>query len=165
METPTQRQAFNLKSIVGCWGWVQNLLLGYGRVWILQASGGRNYLTGEVIMLENGTGMWTHYDAMSSHKEKCYLTCEPSSYFEYSEPSLIRLQLIRVEIRKNSVHSLVHTWRDTRDLGARGIRATELSDCEGWWRDWNHARKYPRLVWGGWRRPWISVSYVFVVSK
>jgi hypothetical protein len=35
----------------------------------------------------------------------------------------------------------------------------ELSDCvEGSRRDWNHARKYLRLVWAGWRRPWISAS-------
>jgi hypothetical protein len=73
---------------------------------------------------------------------------------EYSKPSLIRLQFIRFEIwkTKSSVHSWVHT--DTWDLGARG-----LSDCvEGSWRDWNHARKYPRLVWAEWRRPWISAS-------
>jgi hypothetical protein len=53
---------------------------------------------------------------------------------------------------KNFVHSWIHTLKDTWDLGARG-----LSDCvEGIWRDWNQPRKYPRLAWAGWRRPWIS---------
>jgi hypothetical protein len=37
--------------------------------------------------------------------------------------------------------SQLSTW----DLGARG-----LSGCvEGSWRDWNHARKYPRLASAG----------------
>jgi hypothetical protein len=57
---------------------------------------------------------------------------------------------------KNSVHSWVHSrnLKDTWELGERG-----LSDCaEGRWRDWNHARKYPKLAWAGWRRPWILVS-------
>jgi hypothetical protein len=33
-------------------------------------------------------------------KKECYLAFERFSYFEYIEPSLIRLQLIRVEIWK-----------------------------------------------------------------
>jgi hypothetical protein len=38
-------------------------------------------------------------------------------------------------------------FKDTRDLGAREIRARGLSDCVGdSWRDWNNARKYPRLA-------------------
>jgi hypothetical protein len=88
----------------------------------------------------------------------------PKSTSKYSKPLLIRLQLImmwiiQIEIwkMKNSVDSWVHTLKDTWDLGARGIRARGLSDCvEGSWRDWDHARKYPRLTWAGWRRPWIS---------
>jgi hypothetical protein len=48
-----------------------------------------------------------------------------------------------------SVRSWVHILKDTWNLDAKG-----LSDCvEGSRRDWNHARKYPRLAWAGWRRP------------
>jgi hypothetical protein len=37
---------------------------------------------------------------------------------------------------KNSVHTLIHTLKHTRDLGARGITARRLSDCvEGSRRD------------------------------
>jgi hypothetical protein len=62
---------------------------------------------------------------------------------------------------KNSVHIWVHTLKDIRDLGAR-----VLWECvEGSWRDWYHARKYPRLASAGWRRPWISVSCLFIVFK
>jgi hypothetical protein len=71
-----------------------------------------------------------------------------------SKPSLVRLQLIRIKIWKikNSVHTWVHTRKDAWDLRARGIRAIGLWDCfEGSWRDWNHARKYRRLTWAGWR--------------
>jgi hypothetical protein len=66
------------------------------------------------------------------------------SFNQYAlQHSLIRLQLIRVSDNpdrnmENSAHSWVHTLKDTRDLGARG-----LSGCvRGSWRDWNHARKY-----------------------
>jgi hypothetical protein len=74
----------------------------------------------------------------------------------FSNPSLIRLQLIRIEIwkMKNSAYSWVHTrtLKGTWYLGARRIRARELSGCvEGSWRDWNHARKYPRLTWAEWK--------------
>jgi hypothetical protein len=53
--------------------------------------------------------------------------------WEYSKPSLIRLQLIRIEIWKmeNSVHGWVNALKGTWHLGGRG-----LSDCvEGCWRD------------------------------
>jgi hypothetical protein len=37
---------------------------------------------------------------------------------------------------ENSVHSSIHTSKDTWNLGARGIRARGLSDyVEGSWRD------------------------------
>jgi hypothetical protein len=69
------------------------------------------------------------------------------SLAQYSKPSLICLQLIRMSDNPDLL-------KDTWDLGAR-----ELSDCvEGSWRDWNHATKHPRLAWAGWRRPWISAS-------
>jgi hypothetical protein len=69
--------------------------------------------------------------------------------FQHSKSSLIRIGKM-----KNSVHSWVHSLEGTWDFGAR-----ELSDCvQGSWRDWNHARKRPRLVSAGWKRPWISAS-------
>jgi hypothetical protein len=38
-------------------------------------------------------------------------------------------------------------FKNTWELGARGIRARGLSDyVEGSWRDRNYARKYPRLA-------------------
>jgi hypothetical protein len=76
--------------------------------------------------------------------------------FNCSKPSLVRLSLIRIELRnmKNCVHSWVHTLGDVWHSGTRRI-----SDCvQDSWRNWNHARKYPRLDWAGWRRPWISTS-------
>jgi hypothetical protein len=82
---------------------------------------------------------------------------------KYSKPSLIRLQIIRIDIwqMKNSVHSWVHTLK--RHMGFRSKRT--FRRC---W-DWNHARKYPRTAWAGWRRPWIlaadrgrnDCSYIF----
>jgi hypothetical protein len=66
-------------------------------------------------------------------------------------------QIIQIAIwkMKNSVHSSVHTLKDTWDFRARGI-----SDCGkgSSWRDWNHARKFPRLAWAGWGRPWVLTS-------
>jgi hypothetical protein len=58
---------------------------------------------------------------------------------KYSKPSLIRLQLIRIEMSKMKILSTVEyirTLKDTCDLGARGIRARGLSGCvEGGWGD------------------------------
>jgi hypothetical protein len=76
--------------------------------------------------------------------------------FNCSNSSLVRLNLIRTELRnmKNCVHSWVHTLRDLWHSGAR-----EIPDRVQYnWRDWNHARKYSRLDWAGWSRPWISTS-------
>jgi hypothetical protein len=64
--------------------------------------------------------------------------------------------------------SQLSTW----DLGARGIRTRGLSDCvEGSWRDWNHARKYPKigLSWmketldfSFWQGKKLQLGYIFI---
>jgi hypothetical protein len=64
---------------------------------------------------------------------------------------------------KNSVHSWVHTFKETWHLGARGMWGRGLSDCvEGSCKEWNHAR-CPRLAWAGWRRHSISAFCLFIV--
>jgi hypothetical protein len=68
-------------------------------------------------------------------------------FIMYSKFLLIRIEMWKM---KNSVRRWVHALKDIMDLGTRGIRARELSDCvEGTWRDWNHTRIYPRLAWAG----------------
>jgi hypothetical protein len=50
-----------------------------------------------------------------------------------------------------------------RHVGFRSKRTFRL--CLERELEWlNHARKYPRLAWAGWR-PWISASCLFVVFK
>jgi hypothetical protein len=50
-------------------------------------------------------------------------------------------------MKSEKLCSQLNTFKDTWDLGARGIRARVLSHCVGSsWRDLNHARKYPGLA-------------------
>jgi hypothetical protein len=74
--------------------------------------------------------------------------------------SLIQLQLIRLSDNPDrSMKNEQFCSQLSIYLGAREIRTRGLSDCvEGSLRHWNHARKYLRLAWAGWRKPWMSAS-------
>jgi hypothetical protein len=109
------------------------------------------------------TRCWTFgfHNMLGNHLVAEQLVTSQEGLAPLVKPSPIRLQLIRIEVWKvrNSVHSWLHTFKDSLESGARWIRARGLWDCvEGSCRDWNYARKYPRLAWAGWKRPWILAS-------